>query len=92
MSGLIDGGSSGSIELDVVSAGRVFKDSARTQNSRLVISARIGAVADRPASFGRKVTPCLTQARRHSAENMPGRFSPPPYPRSATAPTRDAAE
>ena len=55
MSGLIDGGSSGSIGLDVVRAGGVFKDSARTQNSRIVIPARIGAVADsRPASFGRK--------------------------------------
>ena len=55
MSGLIDGGSSGSIGLDVVSAGGVFKDSAHTQNSRIVIPARIGAVDDsRPASFGRE--------------------------------------
>ena len=52
---LIDGGSSGSIDLDVVSAGGVFKDSAHTQNSRIVIPARIGAVDDsRPASPGRE--------------------------------------
>ena len=55
MSGLIDGGSSGSIGLDVVSAGGVFKDSGRKQNSRMVIPARTGAVAEsRPASHGRK--------------------------------------
>ena len=54
MSGLIDGGSSGSMESDVVSAGGVFKDSGRKQNSRMVIPARTGAVKSRPASFGRK--------------------------------------
>ena len=52
---LIDGGSSGSMESDVVSAGGVFKDSGRKQNSRMVMPARTGAVAEsRPASFGRK--------------------------------------
>ena len=81
MSGLIDGGSSGSIGLDVVSAGGVFKDSAHTQNSRIVIPARIGAVDDsRPASFGRKSSLIDSGPAVRSPQNPAGPLFPATLP------------
>ena len=97
MSGLIDGGSSGSIGLDVVSAGGVFKDSAHTQNSRIVIPARIGAVDDsRPASPGREDSSLFTSGPAVRLPQNPAgplfRVRPPVRPFPEEPQTTEAAE
>ena len=63
---------------------------SHTQNSRIVIPARIGAVTgSRPASFGRKSSLIDSGPAVRSPQNPAGPLSfPPPYPRLATAPTR----